>query len=446
MEDWVIGGNDRDASFVRTATFDTLSGITDIRFSNLQNHGDPSYFALYEIRFAGPAGPALITDFEAAGTSGSINQQAGTITVEVPFGTDLETLAPTFTLSSGTCDPASGSPPSPTFAVDNPATYTVTDTTTDPVSTNVYTVTVTEGPPPPATLRIELGSFPPATVIEGGEFIGSGPSNLPLPALPVGSILRGVTFENVTLEDTDNGNEGNFTSDLTVLFDPTPGAPGGDFSLGITSPGANQDFGGLGESLTWSGGDGGIGTTLNETKTAADWTGDIDLATTGLFLGNGYRGANWESPQGGTWSGTIILTYDNPEAGGTYAGWSGGATAEGDANGDGVPNAVAYALGAADVNEDATGLLPAFDASDPDDFVFIFNRSDAAEADTTTTITVEYGSNLIGWTTAPNAGDGVTLDDSSASVGGLTPVIVTIPKTLAVDGRLFARLKVVVSP
>jgi len=130
----------------------------------------------------------------------------------------------------------------------------------------------------------------------------------------------------------------------------------------------------------------------------------------------------------------------------TYASWSGGAAADGDANGDGVQNAVAYALGAVDVNENAIALLPTFDNSGVDNFVYTFNRSDEAEADPTTTITVEYGTTLSSWKTAPDLGDGVTVDDSGASVGGLTPVIVTIPKSLAVDGKLFARLKVVVTP
>ena len=53
--------------------------------------------------------------------------------------------------------------------------------------------------------------------------------------------------------------------------------------------------------------------------------------------------------------------------------------ADGDANGDGVQNAVAYALGAADVNENAIGLLPTFDnSSDPTYFIFTYDRNDAA--------------------------------------------------------------------
>ncbi len=129
-----------------------------------------------------------------------------------------------------------------------------------------------------------------------------------------------------------------------------------------------------------------------------------------------------------------------------YSAWSGGAPANSDANGDGVPNAVAYALGAADVNESMIDRLPTFDNSDPNNFVFTFNRSEVAEVDATTTITVEYGSNLSGWTTAVHGAGGVGVDDSGASVDGLTPVIVTIPKSLAVGGKLFARINVEVGP
>ena len=47
-------------------------------------------------------------------------------------------------------------------------------------------------------------------------------------------------------------------------------------------------------------------TPLIDTKTDADWAaaGPIDLATTGLFLGNAYN----INPVTGVWSGTIPLT------------------------------------------------------------------------------------------------------------------------------------------
>ena len=59
----------------------------------------------------------------------------------------LAALAPTYTLSSGTCDqPNDGiTPPVPDFSA-GPVPYTVEDTVN--VVTNVYTVTVTVAPPP----------------------------------------------------------------------------------------------------------------------------------------------------------------------------------------------------------------------------------------------------------------------------------------------------------
>jgi autotransporter-associated beta strand protein len=89
-------------------------------------------------------GPAEIVAFTAAGRAGVIDQTTSTINVTVPYGTELATLAPTFTLSSGTCIPASGTRPTPSFAALNPATYTVIDGTT----TTTYLVTVTVAPPP----------------------------------------------------------------------------------------------------------------------------------------------------------------------------------------------------------------------------------------------------------------------------------------------------------
>ncbi len=87
---------------------------------------------------------AEILTFGIAKHKGVIDKTAKTISLHVPYGTDLSTLAPTFTLTSGTCNPGNGSAPSPSFAIQNPATYTVTDASV----TNTYTVTVTVGNPP----------------------------------------------------------------------------------------------------------------------------------------------------------------------------------------------------------------------------------------------------------------------------------------------------------
>ena len=300
------------------------------------------------------------------------------------------------------------------------------------------------GPPPPTTtLVIDLGTSPAGTTIAGGTFgsyvAATGfPTNLPLPTLPAGSILRSISL-NTTLVATDNEN---FASDLSLLLDPTPGSPGGDFSVEITN--GTSPLGGSALNLNWpASADNGVGTALVDTKTNAAWSsvGSIDLATTGLFLGNAFGGPT----VGGTWSGTITLTYDLVGGVSDYDTWSGGAAADIDTNGDGVDNGVAWALGAADPNANAIGLLPTLDnTSDATYVIFKFNRSDAANGDPKTNIAVEYGNDLVGWTTA------VDNDDVDIIVTPGTPtdeVQVKLKRsTLGAPGRIFARLNVVVTP
>jgi hypothetical protein len=136
--------------------------------------------------------PGTILTFGIPGYDGVIDQSAKTIALSVPFGTNLATLAPTFTTSTGTCNQTSGSPPSPTFA-GGPVHYIVTDTDTDPNTVNDYTVTVSVQAET-STLVIDLGA---GTVIAGGTVGTYGATNLPLPALPVGSILRSIAANTV---------------------------------------------------------------------------------------------------------------------------------------------------------------------------------------------------------------------------------------------------------
>ena len=88
---------------------------------------------------------ATMTAFGIPGYAGTINASAMTVQLFVPYGTNLATLAPTFSITTGTCDQTSGAPPAPTFAATNPVTYTVTDGVSHP-----YVVTVTVLPPGPA--------------------------------------------------------------------------------------------------------------------------------------------------------------------------------------------------------------------------------------------------------------------------------------------------------
>ncbi|HSP41422.1 MAG TPA: DUF6288 domain-containing protein [Luteolibacter sp.] len=139
---------------------------------------------------------------------------------------------------------------------------------------------------------------------------------------------------------------------------------------------------------------------------------------------------------------TVSLgTQPNP-----YETWSGGIAANEDSNGDGIPNAIAWALGAAGPDENAIARLPTLEhTGDPNHVLFTFARSDAAEADANTTIAVEYGSDLSGWTTATHGVDGVSIDDTAVPEAGFRTVVVTIPKALASGDKLFARLNVEVA-
>ena len=107
---------------------------------------------------------------------------------------------------------------------------------------------------------------------------------------------------------------------------------------------------------------------------------------------------------------------------------------------------MAWALGAADVNENAIGKLPTLDnTSDPDYVVFTFNRSDDANADPNTAISVQYGSDLSGWATAVHDGTDVIITETPGSPTDQVEVKLK-RSTFAAGGTLFARLKVAITP
>ena len=129
-----------------------------------------------------------------------------------------------------------------------------------------------------------------------------------------------------------------------------------------------------------------------------------------------------------------------------YLTWSGGPGPNTDTNGDGLNNSIAWVLGATDVNVSANGLVPTLDnTSDPAFLIFNYRRLDTAAADPNTTIIVQYGSDLTGWTPA-TAGPDIIITPSNDFYGtGIDKVEVKLRHTLAMDGRLFARLNVAVT-
>ena len=128
----------------------------------------------------------------------------------------------------------------------------------------------------------------------------------------------------------------------------------------------------------------------------------------------------------------------------SFAIWSGGAAPDADSNGDGVPNAIAWALGATSPLSNARNLLPTWDpTSDPDYLVFTFDRSDAVAADPHTDLTVESSSDLVTWTTAVHDGDSVIIEVTDATPAD-TVVVKWKRPTLAPMPPLFTRLKVTI--
>jgi autotransporter-associated beta strand protein len=106
---------------------------------------------------------------------------------------------------------------------------------------------------------------------------------------------------------------------------------------------------------------------------------------------------------------------------------------------DSVPNVLEFVLGGNPLASDPL-ILPD-PSQDATNFYFTFNRADESEAEVG--LTFQYGSNLTGWTDvaigATSAAE-VTITENDAAPD---TVVVTIPKSSAVGGKLFGRLNAV---
>lgn len=137
-------------------------------------------------------------------------------------------------------------------------------------------------------------------------------------------------------------------------------------------------------------------------------------------------------------------------SGSPYTTWAGGFTGLTDANpsldfdAGGLATALEWVLGGDPSNgSDDAGIAPTIDnTTDPDFFIFSFNRRDDAKNDANTAIKVQYGSDLAGWTEAVAGAD---IEIAETDNGATDLVKVKIRRTLAVGGKLFARLNVVVT-
>jgi hypothetical protein len=153
-------------------------------------------------------------DFEALdpNVAGVINEGAKTITLTVPFGTDVTALVPTIVHTGASVSPASG------IAQDftSPVAYTVT---AEDASIQAYVVTVTVTAPVIATSStIANGAVAPTVAVTGTNFkSGIGTSDLTIELGTTGLTLNSVTFVSVT--------------GITIVFTGTAG--GGDVTIQV---------------------------------------------------------------------------------------------------------------------------------------------------------------------------------------------------------------------
>ncbi len=241
-------------------------------------------------------------------------------------------------------------------------------------------------------------------------------------------------------------------------------SPNGDLTISGLLPSNNYTLyvigGGLqnGNSASWtvaaaytqSGGD--------ETKTCSGWDNDgnwdlgqnyrvfdVKSDATGKVVFTSGSGKNFGGAQ-------IVGTF--PAAQNAYLLWAGGkglTPPDSDVSNDydrgGLPNGVEWVVGGdpTDGSDDA-GLAPA-STDDGDNLVFVYRLTEEARTDPDTSIACIYGSDLVDdWTEAQHGVDGVTVfTDIDAIDFDLHEVTVTIPKALAVDGRMFATLEVVIT-
>jgi autotransporter-associated beta strand protein len=176
---------------------------------------------------------AVITAFSIPGYPGTIDQTNKTIALTVPYTpwgvSGLATLAPTFTLTTGTCNQTSGSPPSPTFASANPVTYTVTDGAT----VNNYSVTVSVTPASSAStmLTCTFGALGQAAIDQTASTVLL---TVP-PSQPVTSL--GPTFTlspNATINPA-SGSTQDFTNPVVYRVTAENGTTFKDYTVSVQS-------------------------------------------------------------------------------------------------------------------------------------------------------------------------------------------------------------------
>jgi hypothetical protein len=111
-----------------------------------------------------------------------------------------------------------------------------------------------------------------------------------------------------------------------------------------------------------------------------------------------------------------------------------------DADQDGISSLLEYTLNGNPLEADQV-ILPTLNALG-ENFVFVFTRR--AESASDTTQVFQYSSNLLDWYDLKITGDRAAEVSVGDKIEDTEDVTVTVSKDIAVDGRLFGRLQVVI--
>ena len=157
-------------------------------------------------------------------------------------------------------------------------------------------------------------------------------------------------------------------------------------------------------------------------------------------------------------SGSIALSSisvtESDNIGSSYDAWAAGfpsltnSTPDLDFDSDGLTTGIEWVVGGNPTMNDVANLAPTPDDSDPNAFQVVFRRSDLANEDPNTTIFIEYSPDLSpdNWVAAQNGVDGISISSDDDFFGaGIDRVTVSIPRALALNSKLFARLAAEVS-
>jgi hypothetical protein len=158
-----------------------------------------------------------------------------------------------------------------------------------------------------------------------------------------------------------------------------------------------------------------------------------------------------------TWLALSILGFAQPVLAGPlyrdWASWNGlsgvAADPNADPDGDGIPNSVEFVVGSTPnpfmLNFSPARLLPT-STVDSNYLILVYRRSNAS---TEFPSAIQFSTSLLSWQNAVNGVSGVVITVEAGGFGAddrgnpIDRVTVKLPRSLAVEGKLFARLSVI---